>query len=74
LRFENFENVKHFLFVSSFEHVYFTINEKYFKKNYDNPKYYASLMIFQTYKNVLKRSVHSFGGSFDYDFTLLIHL
>jgi hypothetical protein len=37
---------KHFLFVLSFEHVKFTIDEKYFKKNYDNPNYYASLVIF----------------------------
>jgi hypothetical protein len=45
----------------SFEHVTFTINEKYFKKIYDNPNYFASLVIFQTYKNVVLRSVHSLG-------------
>jgi hypothetical protein len=38
-------------------------------KKYDNQNYYVSLMIFRTYKNVILRSVHSFGGSFDYDFT-----
>jgi hypothetical protein len=52
---------KHFLVVSSFEHVNFVINEKYYKKNYDNPNYYASFMIFQTCKNVILRNVHSFG-------------
>jgi hypothetical protein len=57
---------KHFLFVSSFEHVNFTINEKYSQKLYDNPNYYASLVIFQTYKNVV--SIH-LGGSFDCVFT-----
>ncbi len=60
---------KHFLFVSKFKHVNFTIDEKYSKNIYDNPNYYASLVIFQTYKNVILRSVQSFGGSFDYDFT-----
>jgi hypothetical protein len=47
--------------VSNFEHVNFAINGKYSKKNYDNPNYYASLVIFQTYKNVVLSSVHSFG-------------
>jgi hypothetical protein len=42
---------KHFWFVSNFEHVKFEINGKYSKKNYDNPNYYASIVIFQTYKN-----------------------
>jgi hypothetical protein len=55
--------------VSKFKHVNFTIDEKYSKNIYDNPNYYASLVIFQTYKNVILRSVQSFGGSFDYDFT-----
>jgi hypothetical protein len=50
---------KYFLFVSSFEHVNFAINEKYSKNNYDNPNYYASLVIFQTYKNVVLRNVRS---------------
>jgi hypothetical protein len=49
------------LFASNFEHVNFTINEKYCKKNNDNPNYYASLVIFQTYKNAVLRSVHSLG-------------
>jgi hypothetical protein len=52
---------KNNLFVSSFEHVNFAINKKYSKKHYDNPNYCASLMIFQTYKNVVLKSVHSVG-------------
>ncbi len=58
-RFECFEHAKHF--VLSFEHVKFAINKKYSKKHYDNPNYYVSLVIFQTYKNVVLRSVHSLG-------------
>jgi hypothetical protein len=38
--------------VSSFEHVNFAI-EKYSRKDYDNPNYYVSLLIFQTYKNTI---------------------
>jgi hypothetical protein len=52
---------KHFKYVSSFEHINFVINEKYSPKTYDNPNYYASLVIFQTYKIVVLRSVHSLG-------------
>jgi len=48
-------NQNFFWFVSDFEHV---INGKYSIKNYDNPNYYTSLVIFQTYKNVVLRSVH----------------
>jgi hypothetical protein len=44
---------KHFLFVSSFKHVNFAINEKYSKNNYNNPNYYAFLMIFLKYKNTI---------------------
>ncbi len=51
----------YFQFMSSFEHVNFVINEKYSKKFYDNPNYYASLVIFQTYNNIVLRNVHSFG-------------
>jgi hypothetical protein len=58
-----------FWFVSSFEHVNFVTNGKYCKKNRYNPNYYVSLMIFQIYKYAVKKNVHSFGGSFDYDFT-----
>jgi hypothetical protein len=47
--------------VSSFEHVNFAINGKYSKKFNDNPNYYASLVIFQTYKNAILRNVHSLG-------------
>jgi hypothetical protein len=47
--------------VSSFDHAKFAINEKYSKKTYDNPNYYTSLMIFQTYKNAILKNVHSFG-------------
>jgi hypothetical protein len=46
--------------VSNFEHINFAINGKYSKKN-DNPNYYASPVIFQTYKNVILRNVHSLG-------------
>jgi hypothetical protein len=35
-----------------------------FQKNYDNPKYYVSLMIFQTYKNIVLMNVHSLGWHF----------
>jgi hypothetical protein len=51
---------KHFLFVSKFEHINFAVNEKNLEKNYDNPNYYVFLVIFQTYKNVVLRSVQSF--------------
>jgi hypothetical protein len=47
--------------VSSFEHVNFVINGKYSTKTNDNPNYYASLVVFQTYKNAVLRSVHSLG-------------
>jgi hypothetical protein len=47
--------------VSSFENVNFAINGKYSQKLYDNPNYDVSLVNFQTYKNVVLRSVHSFG-------------
>jgi len=42
----------------------FVINAQYSKKNYDNPNYYASLVIFQTYKNTILRSAHSLGWLF----------
>jgi len=48
-------------FVSNFGHVNFAINGKYFQKHYDNPNYYVSLVIFQTYKNVVLKTVHSLG-------------
>jgi hypothetical protein len=41
--------------------VNFAINGKYSKKIHDNPNYYASLVIFQTYKDVILRSVHLVG-------------
>jgi hypothetical protein len=47
--------------VSSFEHVNFEINGNYSKNIYDNPNYYVSLVIFQTYKNAVLKNVHSFG-------------
>ncbi len=31
------------------------------QKHYDNPNYYVSLVIFQTYKNIVLRNVHSLG-------------
>jgi hypothetical protein len=52
---------KHFWFVSSFEHVNFAVNRKYFKKINDNSNYYVFLVIFQTYKNAISRNVHSLG-------------
>jgi len=39
---------KTFFIVSSFEDMKFTINEKYFKKYYDNSNYYVFLVVFQT--------------------------
>jgi hypothetical protein len=39
--------------VSTFEHVNFAIYGKYSKNIYDNPNYYVSLVIFQTYKNAI---------------------
>jgi hypothetical protein len=50
--------------VSSFEHINFAFNEKYSKNFYDNPKYYISLVIFQTYKNAILKTVHSLGWLF----------
>jgi hypothetical protein len=47
--------------VSSFEQINFAINVKYSKNNNDNPNYYVSLVIFQTYKNAILRNVHSLG-------------
>jgi hypothetical protein len=55
---------KHFWLVSSFEHVNFVINGKYSKLFYDNPNNYVSLVIFQTYKNVVLRNVHPLGWLF----------
>jgi hypothetical protein len=61
-KFECFEHApKKKWFLSNFEHVNFEINGKYSKKNYDNPNYYASLVIFQTYKNIILKNVHSLG-------------
>jgi hypothetical protein len=57
--------------VSNFEHVNFAINGKCSKNIYDNPNYYSSLVIFQTYKNAIKKVFTHLGGSFDYDFTHL---
>jgi hypothetical protein len=45
--------------VSSNELVNFAINGKYSKKIYSNSNYYVSLVIFQTYKNTILKSVHS---------------
>ncbi len=55
--------------MSTFENVNFAINEKYSKKLYDNPNYYASIMIFQTYKNVIQKMSINLNGYFDYNFT-----
>jgi len=48
-------------FLSSFEHISFSINKKYFKNIYDNLNYYVSFAIFQTYKNVILMRVYSLG-------------
>jgi hypothetical protein len=42
-----------FFKLSKFGHVKFTTNEKYSKIIYENPNYYASLVIFQIYKNAI---------------------
>jgi hypothetical protein len=47
--------------VSSFDHVNFAINGRYSKNNYDNSKYYVSLVIFEIYKIAILRNVHSLG-------------
>jgi hypothetical protein len=60
IKFLGLSVLKHFLFVSSFEHVNFAINEKDSKNIYDNSNYYVSLVIFQTYKNAILRIAHSF--------------
>jgi hypothetical protein len=60
-RFECFKCAKEFRFVSNFEHVICAINGKYSKNFYENINYSASLVIFQTYKNIVLRNVHSLG-------------
>jgi hypothetical protein len=57
LRFECFEHVKRFLICV--KHVNFAIDGNHSKNFYGNPNYCGSLVIFQTYKNVILRSVHS---------------
>jgi len=47
--------------MSNFEQIKFAINGNYSKNIYDNPNYYASLVIFQTYKNEILKNVHSLG-------------
>jgi hypothetical protein len=63
-RLDCFEYANFKKIVPSFEHVNFAINGKYSKYFYDNPNYYASLVIFQTYKNIVLKSVHSLGWLF----------
>jgi hypothetical protein len=58
-KFECFQNVKSFFICVKLWALHLAINEKYFKKNYDNPNYYVSLMIFQKYKNMVLWNVHS---------------
>jgi hypothetical protein len=60
-KFECFKHVKLFLICVKLWPVNFAINRKYSKQIYDNSNYYASLVIFQTYKNVILKYVHSFG-------------
>ncbi len=71
---ECFDMQKHFWFVSNFEHVDFAINGKYAKFFYDNPNYYDSFMIFQTYKMVVLKSVHSLGWLLWLWFSLILIL
>jgi hypothetical protein len=61
LRFECFEHAKTFFICVKLEHVNVAINGKCSQNHYDNPNYYVSFMIFQTYKNVILKSVHSLG-------------
>jgi hypothetical protein len=53
----------------SFEHVNFSMNEKYSKKHFDIPNYYVSFVIFQIYRNQFEGVWIHLGGSFDYVFT-----
>jgi hypothetical protein len=52
---------KNIFYVSNFEHVNFAISGKYSQKIYNNPNYHASPMIFQTYKHIILKKVHSLG-------------
>jgi hypothetical protein len=52
---------KHFLFVSSFKHVSFIVNETYSKKILQSKPLCFLYMIFETYKNVVLNNVHSLG-------------
>jgi hypothetical protein len=61
-------------FVSSFAHLNFAINGKYSKNNYDNLNYHASFVIFQTYKNVVLRNVHSLGWLLRVCFYPFVHV
>jgi hypothetical protein len=47
-----------------FESINIVISGKYSQKIYENLKYYASFVIFQTYKNSILRSLHSLGWLF----------
>jgi len=67
-RYECLNMQKHFWFVAKFEHVNFAINGNYFEFFNENPNYYVSLVIFQTYKTLVLKSVHPLGGSFDWVF------
>jgi hypothetical protein len=65
-----FNMQKHFLFVSSFEHINFAINGKYSKTNYDNSNYYAScLWYFKHIKMQFQRASTQLGASFEHVFT-----
>jgi hypothetical protein len=60
---------KHFLFVSSFEHVKFVINGKYSKKNMTIQTIMFPLQSFKHIKMQFSGVSIHLGGSFDYDFT-----
>jgi hypothetical protein len=60
-RFECFGHAKTFLICVKLSACKIAINGKYFKNVYDNPNYHALFVIFQTYKNVILKSVHLLG-------------
>ncbi len=59
LRFECFEYAKTFLICVEFWACKLWNQWKIVQKNYDNPNYYVSFVVFQTYKTVVLKNVHS---------------
>jgi len=60
--------------VSSFEHINFGMNGKYSKNIYENPNYYAFIMIFQIYRNVVLKIVHALGWFISLCFYHIVNL